>query len=942
MDKSPLQFQFRTKLQQIEELKNWNKEQQLKCLNSKSDLSESNTKLKKSVDVQSSSKVKETILQNFDEIPVKASHPKYDYLDNLPLSDKTTQESENNSIKPKFKFLKRGEGIARFRMRPIKIKKSTESFSPACKLSLSLKTPSNVNKPKECEITASKDEIPDLEPPDVKLDFRDWKKIFSEGKGDEFIEQAIENNRLELFNPDMSIDSSTASVIERIISVGRRHLKERKELTVFEAMEQHVLDSSFNSSSSYVARMMDQAVISTPIKKGLSPKKNQELPSEAETRKLMNEMLEHYLNKPTNTMSGNVTKPLSPIRLNLESETKEVETNPSPEEKAYQNESLHVRFADQIDYKSFAEYSKSFNSSGQESVSRESQEEEAEPKEEEEEWKEGECNDSYSCSGCSSTGYSSSDDDVRPITPPETYFHPQVSNAVTKSEALCCPTDKIKLKDLETPGVEENQNRFKHKEKDEIQLLKSQLENEIENFRAENAKLKLLRERLEKERKLFLNEKKKLIKELEEEKLKNKAYIEEEKQKLLKEKLVFDRYSKSTKNPTREERKEIQALREQLNEMKEELNKKESRWGAAQARVRNQVKSLEEDNNKLKEEVEVLRKKSKHLEFLTRNKKGMTNTKMIHAINEYLTSAQFEGDNLPNLVVNKGYFENKSDSAKPVVIINPDTGNIQTLRVIKESTKEKNNINLLEHTYQQSVLGGGTTATSEKASVTNQVSTKTQSPIKENQGLLQKEKCSSIPYNNTSPIQSNETNNNEKNDIINPGGNKEVRYKNGTVKKIDPVTGNEKIFYLNGDVKEKKKDGTVKYYFSESRIWQTTLPDGLEILEHPNGQVQKRYTDGILEIVYPNDCRKITYPDNSEKIFYADGTKVEIRADKKSKVLFLPNGQKEVHTEECIRREYPDGTTKTVYPDGITQTVYSNGRVRLKDKHGNLIKDSCQ
>jgi centromere protein J len=29
-----------------------------------------------------------------------------------------------------------------------------------------------------------------------------------------------------------------------------------------------------------------------------------------------------------------------------------------------------------------------------------------------------------------------------------------------------------------------------------------------------------------------------------------------------------------------------------------------------------------------------------------------------------------------------------------------------------------------------------------------------------------------------------------------------------------------------------------------------------------------------------------------------------------------------------------------VYPDGIQETRYANGRIRVKDKHGNLIMDS--
>lgn len=39
------------------------------------------------------------------------------------------------------------------------------------------------------------------------------------------------------------------------------------------------------------------------------------------------------------------------------------------------------------------------------------------------------------------------------------------------------------------------------------------------------------------------------------------------------------------------------------------------------------------------------------------------------------------------------------------------------------------------------------------------------------------------------------------------------------------------------------------------------------------------------------------------------------------------------------RREYPDGTVKTVYNDGRQETKYANGRVRIKDAMGNIIVD---
>lgn len=55
--------------------------------------------------------------------------------------------------------------------------------------------------------------------------------------------------------------------------------------------------------------------------------------------------------------------------------------------------------------------------------------------------------------------------------------------------------------------------------------------------------------------------------------------------------------------------------------------------------------------------------------------------------------------------------------------------------------------------------------------------------------------------------------------------------------------------------------------------------------------------------------------------------------------MVFSNGQKEVHTAQFKRREYPDGTVKTVYCNGRQETKYSTGRVRIKDEDGNIILD---
>ena len=66
-----------------------------------------------------------------------------------------------------------------------------------------------------------------------------------------------------------------------------------------------------------------------------------------------------------------------------------------------------------------------------------------------------------------------------------------------------------------------------------------------------------------------------------------------------------------------------------------------------------------------------------------------------------------------------------------------------------------------------------------------------------------------------------------------PDGHVELWYPNGNVKKIFPDRNVTKMIYYNGDVRETAEDGTVKYFYASTRIWHTTLPDGLEILEFP-------------------------------------------------------------------------------------------------------------
>ncbi|KAF5290059.1 hypothetical protein FQA39_LY14840 [Lamprigera yunnana] len=169
-------------------------------------------------------------------------------------------------------------------------------------------------------------------------------------------------------------------------------------------------------------------------------------------------------------------------------------------------------------------------------------------------------------------------------------------------------------------------------------------------------------------------------------------------------------------------------------------------------------------------------------------------------------------------------------------------------------------------------------------------------------------------------------------------GTTQIKYRNGNVKSISS-DGNIIIFqYFNGDIKETNLlQGTIRYHYFENKVNHTTNADGSEVIEFPDGQIEKRDKNGGCEISYPNGTIRKLKSNGTEEALYPDGTTTHITNGER--IIILPNGQKEIHTDLHKRREYPDGTMKILYPDGVQETRYANGRVRMKDKFGKLIMD---
>ncbi|XP_059212532.1 uncharacterized protein si:ch211-140l13.3 [Centropristis striata] len=139
------------------------------------------------------------------------------------------------------------------------------------------------------------------------------------------------------------------------------------------------------------------------------------------------------------------------------------------------------------------------------------------------------------------------------------------------------------------------------------------------------------------------------------------------------------------------------------------------------------------------------------------------------------------------------------------------------------------------------------------------------------------------------------------------------------------------VTFSNGDVKHILEDGKVVYYYAGSQTTHTTHPSGLEVLHFLNKQIEKRLPGGRREILFPDHTIKYVEADGSQRTIFPDGTIVHL-SPSGEKMIDFPNGQREIHTSQYKRREYPDGTVKTIFPSGRQETKYASGRVRTKDR----------
>nr|XP_056714320.1 centromere protein J [Euleptes europaea] len=510
--------------------------------------------------------------------------------------------------------------------------------------------------------------------------------------------------------------------------------------------------------------------------------------------------------------------------------------------------------------------------------------------------------------------------------------------SVADSEVTAPPTTDLMLKLFpslrirqkedaqQRPETKPNMGQGEPADTARSQLLREklvELETEIERFRMENASLTKLRE----EHESSLENLRKEIANFEQQKAKELAQIEEmkkeETRKLQKERKVFEKYTLAARAiPDKKERDEIQALKQQVAALQEDLKRREAKWSTTHMRLRDQVEALTRENTELREEIKIMERF--RLEAWKRDRESANSRKA----DSYGVSSKRTAET----------------AHAPAILQKSQT--VSSVPQAEKSSKTNGKGDLPpegRHSARSRLAVVPNESYSDNPATTHDDSSKTFMVTSKNvlgSAAVDTSTAATPTYiDSEEEIEREASHPDGKVEKILKDGSHLIFFPNGTRKEVSCDGKTTTVTFFNGDIKQVLEDQRVIYYYADAKTTHTTYPTGLEVLHFSNGQIEKYFPDGRKEIAFPDQTVKNIFPDGQEQHIFPDGTIIRVQQDG-SKTIEFNNGQEELHTAHFKRRRYPDGTTKTVYANGCQETKYASGRVRVKDKDGKVIMDT--
>lgn len=475
----------------------------------------------------------------------------------------------------------------------------------------------------------------------------------------------------------------------------------------------------------------------------------------------------------------------------------------------------------------------------------------------------------------------------------------------------------------------------------------AELEKEVTHFKTENEKLVQGKRKLQLDRRQLAEN----VKSFESMKESEKKKLDDERKWVRREKALFEKTLKDKKsNFDKRAQDEIDELQNKIVQLTEELQRKETKWTASITKLQDQVKFLERENQNLHKENHKLKLKgisakvSTHLLDPVNTAKKLSSPEQQNGTPDsgFRSQDNLNEDCEPNRQVTcNNSSVSKSNKSLPTSLRNTiyqtlcDNSDSDTCNTEKQNNETSISTPRMNFSSADSLDSNVTLVSASTNPVTLTTADDRRATESNSQNLKQ-----SFQTKNTAVVKSVKRDDAKgTTEKLYSDGSIEICYTNGNRKEITPDGKTKKVYYYNGDVKETLPSGLVKYFYSQTKTWHLTYPDGKEVLQFSNGQEEIRYPNGTLQISFSDGSIKRIETDGSEEIKFPDGTHVTV-APNGDRTLLMPNGQKEIHTSNFKRREYPDGTVKILYEDGRQETRYASGRIRIKDREGKLIQDS--
>ncbi|XP_012224198.1 centromere protein J [Linepithema humile] len=438
----------------------------------------------------------------------------------------------------------------------------------------------------------------------------------------------------------------------------------------------------------------------------------------------------------------------------------------------------------------------------------------------------------------------------------------------------------------------------------ESELLKSrllELEKEIDIFRKESATLLLQRRKLQEEQTILRKEYMEKEKNFEENRRRIQNQLEEEKKKLAREKVAMESRIRDAQEKAKQnkmERQTAQDLQEQLENLGDELNIKESRWNAAESRYKSELRVLRVEISKLKQEIANLQnvKKVKNVKNIKKSTNGQVIAKAINQINKRVIAASSSKETSAKISrdlsdTSSGAFihdendnndddndkkRNKKSVESKAIDINDDFEQIENR--ISANKIESKPIDVRVETQPKRIPTGNIAA--EKKNLYKN---------------LLKDATSDLVDDQEYHIEQ---------DINNPYQSIVTQMRNVNVPRSNEISG-------------KSSD---KSYFASEGLERTTVDDAKNT---------KCYTERLHEINEDKDRDQVAEKNSNMTLHSPSLHQTGISPKDVAKQI--------QHSDRCFEYLYPNGNMKKVFPDqGITKMIYYNGDVRETDKDGKV------